>query len=118
MDLRNKPLEALRQGRRRGLFRHFFFSFSFILDEDELRELHQRTRLAIFSEKLRIEYLVIASGTMDQWHDAVFHGCQLDASYELRATLNIIYNMFLNMGFREAFPYTKIDHQDETFTIK
>jgi hypothetical protein len=118
IDLQNKPLEAIRHGYKRGLFRHFFFGFSFLLSENELRELHQRTRLALFSEASGRDYLVIASGTMDQWHDAVICMCQIDCLYELRVIFNTIYNLFLNMGFREAFPYSKIEQQDGTFAIK
>ena len=118
IDLQNKPLEALRHGRQRGLFRHFFFSFAFTLDPSSLLSLHQFTHLAIFSERSQMsDHLFIASGSMEEWHDAVLLLCKPFICHELRATANIIYDMFLNMGFRTAFPLPKTKEQDGTFTV-
>jgi len=117
VDLRNNPLGALKDGRQRGLFRHFFLSFMLTLEDESLIAL-QQTQLAIYSEKCNREYFVIASGSMADWHDAVIFGCKAVVPYELRISSNIIYDVFLNMGFRASFPYTKTKQPDGTFILK
>jgi len=117
LDLRNEPLDAIRNGRQRGLFQHYFISFMFCCEEDTLVKLNEMTTVATVTAKVRHDYVVIASGTVQKWHDAVVSGCKIEVEWELRSITCGIYNLLLNMGFREAFQYKKIDQRDGTFTL-
>jgi len=116
LDLRNKPLEALRTGRVRGLFRHYFMTFMFTIGELTVRNITDQTNLALHTiESGRNELLVTASGTLEQWHDGILAGCREENLWEYRALMNNIYTTMLVAGFREAFPYRKIMYHDGTF---
>lgn len=118
LDLQNKPLEALRHGRERGLFCHYFMSFICVIDEATIRHINEQTRLATWSTSIqRGQFFTVLSGTMDQWHDAIVTGCRIEVPWEFRSTMNSIYNIIVNAGFKEAFPYKKIENQDRTFSL-
>lgn len=117
LDLQNRPLEALRHGRERGLFCHYFMSFMTVIDEATVRHINEQTRLATWSTGIHRGLFVVLSGTMDQWHDAICTGCRLEVPWEFRSVMNGVYNIIINAGFREAFPFKKIDHSDGTFYL-
>jgi len=118
LDLKNQPLEALRNGRQQGLFRHFFMSFMCIVDEETVIGINEMTNISTWSTQTHQRlYFVAMSGTIEAWHDAIVSGCRETVPWELRSVLNGVYNILLNTGFREAFPYTKHDHRDGTFTL-
>lgn len=118
LDLRNKPLEALRDGRKRGLFRHYFMSFMCVIDEATIRSINQQTSLAVWAVQTNQKlYYTTLSGTMDQWHDAVVTGCQSEIEWEHRSVMNGVYDILINTGFREAFPYNKFPLADRTFAL-
>lgn len=118
IDLENKPLEALRNGLQRGLFRHYFMSFMCRLEEPTVRIINEETHIATLSTSMgRGEMFVILSGTMDQWVEAVAYGCREGSNWEFRSCMNGVYNILLNAGFREAFSFKKIENRDGTFTL-
>ena len=93
-------------------------SFMSILNEETIRKVNEETRIVTFSiQTNRKDFYTILSGTMDQWHDAILTGCCLHTSWEFRSLMNGIYNIIIQAGFREAFPYKKTEHTDGTFSL-
>jgi hypothetical protein len=118
IDLENQPTHALQTGRLKGHFRHYFVSFITVLDDETIRVLNQITGVSILPYELRRgQSLAILSGTMDEWYEAVYSGCHEERSIEVRELMNVIYNLFMNMGFKPSFPKKNKTLRDGTFTL-
>jgi hypothetical protein len=117
-DAENKPVEALRDPYNVG-HRHFSISFIMVLDAEGVIALHG-TGLSLYTKAgQRRQTLVIATGSMDQWHRAVINGCREAASYELRWIMNQVVARFEQAGFREVFSHLKKQQQrDSTFILR
>ena len=93
-------------------------SFMAVIEDEAIRAINEQTRLAtLSSSRTRTTFFTVLSGTMDQWHDAIVTGCRVETEWEFRSVMNGIHTLLINAGFREAFPYMKIEQQDGTFTL-
>lgn len=118
LDLQNKPLEALRYGRLKGLFRHYFISFVSILSDETVISINEKTKVATYSTEVsRGMFHVTLSATMDIWYDAILAGCREDVAWEFRSVMNGIYDLLLAAGFREAFSFEKKHLADRSFIL-
>lgn len=118
LDMENKPLSALRDPFNAG-HSHYSISFIMVLDAEGVQSLFG-TGLSLFTkEGNRRQCVVIATGTMAAWHNAVLSGCRIQASYELRFIMNCVAARFEQAGFREVFSHLKKNQiQDGTFIFK
>ena len=104
LDLEDKPLEALREGKRRsGIYSHFFASLIAVVPNDVVSQVVNLGRLAIYSKEAKRESVVIMSGTMDNWYDAILSGCTKSVSYDVRAVMTGALACFEKVGLREVF---------------
>ena len=116
VNFENNPQEALREGRRDGLFQHYFVNFIGIVEEEVILAFAEHTRVSVLKRKGHREYLAIFSATMDVWNDAVYTGCSPTKDWPFRISMNIIFDIFIKMGF--TFPWIKVSLSDGTFTLQ
>jgi hypothetical protein len=118
LTMENTPLETLREGG--GVFAHFMSSFLLVADSLAVCEL-ARTCLRMWWQKgrRRDEHIIVVSGTMAEWKDAILQGCRTDAEIELRWIMNHVVMQFEQTGLREVFNgYRKKQLLDETFILE
>ena len=104
LDMEDRPLDALRQGKRRsGVFAHFSASLIAITPIDLVPKISNLGRLAIYSKEAKREAVVIMSGNMDAWYDAILSGCNKHVDPELRGVMTGCLHCFERVGLREIF---------------
>lgn len=104
LDLEDRPLEALRQGKRRsGIYSHFFASLIAVVPNDVVPQVMNLGRLAIYSKEAKRESVIIMSGTMDNWYDAILAGCNKGVDTDLRSVMTGSLHCFERVGLREVF---------------
>lgn len=115
--MKNLPLEALREDRH--ILEHFMVSFLCILDDALIQTIATRTRLRMIQRATRKEHVVILTGTMSEWLDAIVSGCQENDDYDFRWVMNYIMIHLERVGFKEIFHnWDKHFLQDKTFKLR
>lgn len=118
----NKPLQQLRFGHHIGTaWRHVSASFIAVAKLKEVAYLSNYTDLRITFKRVDDDYLIIVTGDMQEWRDAIIKGCQSDhrSFKSLRQMMNYCLVHFQEGGFREVWhDCEKIGLEDGTFVVK
>jgi hypothetical protein len=101
LDLSNNPLYALRH--RGAIFEHISITFAVSLPNDVVISLSNIGRLKIHSKQGKRESVVILSGTMAEWYDAILVGCSKNTDTDIRMLMTQALHHFERFGFREVF---------------
>lgn len=119
LSLDNRPLDTLRQGRAvSNILSHSSLSFVAVLPPDVLIGLQSATRLKLHARQGKRDYVVIISGTMDEWHDALVAGCSRGANPDVRMLMSQALRFIEQTGFREVFQnYDHIVNAEDNTTI-
>ena len=120
LDLENQPKFSLRTGRyRNNTFRHVHAGFIVIGQEEWVTEFACCTSLDISHKPNHKKCIIILSGTMEQWYDAIITCSSRLRSKEIRETINIIQKYFERGGFNELWSkHEKLYLADETFVLQ
>lgn len=104
---------------RRDVWKHVSASFIGEVSESILVAIVNRTELYITSETVKRDYLILVSGHMGLWVDAVINCCTDNAEPELRACFTSIYGYFCSAGFRLLWSkYESRRHSDGTLVFQ
>lgn len=119
LSLDNRPLDTLRQGRVvSSILAHFSISFVAVLPPDVIIGLQSATRLKLHARQGKREWVVILSGTLDEWHDGIVAGCSRNANSDLRVLMSQVLRYLSQTGFREVFQnYEHVTADDNTITL-
>lgn len=116
----HKPLETLRTAIDSAhLLGHYHMSCVAVGDEDMVDALYRYSNLAVAEKRKGAKRLVVVSGTVATWFDALRMGCREDREADYRVMLNTVYDLFCSTGFREVFwNLNKIMLSDGSFRLE
>jgi len=120
----NDPINQLRFGHHTGTaWKHVSASFIATVSQKVLYQLDNYTDLQISGNKIAEsnDYLIIATGSIREWRDAVIRCCRIDSKLhkEIREMMNYVLVYFQESGFREVWhDCEKIGLEDGTFRVK
>ena len=120
LTMDNQPLDNLRHGFNKNYtFRHVMFSFLAVLDKRGLDALYYNTDLEIFDRFYDDgECIVIISGNMAQWYQAILRGCREVSPKAIRQIMNQCFNFFRQTGYRELWTsFSERELEDGTFIL-
>jgi len=118
LDLRNQPLESLRQGILNPCLKHVSFSFLCVVDRDMIPEFNFLNLTTSYFTKNR-KHLLLVTGTMEQWLIAIARGCQSSSDFGIREICNRFFVIFKAAGFRDLWQgYDEQDNYDGTIILK
>lgn len=61
---------------------------------------------------------VVVGGTLHEWRDAIYRGCRLDQTTQVRACFDKLYLQFVQLGLTDIFGRTKHQAADQTFYLE
>ena len=105
----------------RDLLKHVTFSVLTVADERDMLDIMQicsgmATTLA--DTKARGIMVVVTTGTLDQWRDAVSNGCGPNVPHEVRAGFNQIHSLFVSAGLGSIWKgYKQMNDDSGTFLL-
>ena len=94
LDFENKPQEAMLKAE---LHKHFFMSMIGELNKDEILLLTKYTNLSIYHKGRHERFIVIASGTLNVWLDAIDAKCD---DYRFKKVQADIHQQCCILGFK------------------
>jgi hypothetical protein len=120
LDMSNDPLQSLRMENR--AWNHFHASFIAVGTEYFLLEVAVNTNLCLLYKGTQYvnnkTVLVILTGSILDWHNAIVKLCQKNKSEETRAIMNHCLVHLQESGFRDIWrEYDKIQLDDGTLTL-
>jgi hypothetical protein len=100
--------------------RHLSFSFLVAASRSTIYDLLEATRLSVCSTKSLAKgiLLVVVSGNLEEWHNAIINCSTKDASLSLRDLCNKFILQFDKQGFQNLWHrYMRSSHNDGTFLL-
>ena len=98
----------------------FHAGFILAVDVRDLAEVLELAGMpAISTESVsRDIYMVFMAGTLSQWRDALFRGCQQEVTPEVRHLYNSVFHEFKRAGIAGAFEFKQREQKDNTFLLE
>jgi len=121
LDMEDNPLDALRQGKRRsGIWSHFYATLLAVVPSDVAYQVVNLGHLKLHLKQGKRETIIVMSGSMDEWYDAILIGCNRSVDSELRAVTTGALHCFERVGLRELFSNLvhKIMPDGTTYLVK
>ena len=112
------PAEALKHLGQ--VSEHLFFSFLVHADSAVISEIYRRATLRTISlETTQHSELIVASGTLTQWHAAILEFCSPTVSIGGRLLFDALLIWFERAGLRVLWSnYRKLQQEDSTFILE
>ena len=120
LDFNNKPKLNLRTSAyKNNLLAHMHVSFIIIAHEDIIEDFAMYTNLKIIIKRNHKKHIIVLTGSMQDWYDAIIKCCAHIVHSEVRGSMNIIHQHLEKGGFHELWSrYTKVYMPDETYTLQ
>lgn len=119
LNMDNKPIQTLREGRNSKIFEHISFSFIVVTDSEILLDIVNSSWLSVFSKKGIKDYVLILSGSMKQWYNSIITGCSPFGQYGTRCIMNKCLIYFDKAGFKDVwYKFKREKLNDGTFILK
>lgn len=98
---------------------HLFFSFFIEADKEVISEIYRRATLSTISlDTTRTTEVIIASGSLTQWHAAILEFCSLGVDERTRMLFDAIILMFERAGLRGLWSNYRKIKQDDGFILE
>lgn len=111
--------EFLRKAKQTNVLNHSSMSFVASLDDELIEKFSTVTNLNMWIKRGRGLHLVILTGTMDDWYEAVRSGCRSDVDKDFRILMSKVFNIFQNTSYREVFSnLNRVSESDGSIILK
>lgn len=116
LSLENNPVDSLSG---HVALHHYFFAFLVVVDGEVLNDLSIYSMLRVYAKPARKNYLVILTGDLLEWREAIVQGCQEERTYDFRSLMSIILGMLEQAGFAGLWKgYSQVLLEDKTTVLK
>ena len=118
LSFSDNPKEFLKEAKKNGLLNHASMSFMILSSYNRILSNLAKTKLHLTYKHFDEEILIIASGSFDDWYDAIIMGCQRSSHQNFRYLMNNVFNTLRQTGYKEVFSgIKKTQLNDGTFII-